>query len=1098
MGELKDTELWKAFESKANHKQISMVQDLTGRAADRLELVRDTFPTYTLHNHVHALNVVRLMGELLGPDVEKVSALEAAILIMSAYCHDIGMVFDDEERHNISKEPDFPRFLKDHPEAAVRIGDSKEVPEDVTEAYCRWIHPDRVYNFLKPKKAAGGEKKAHGGEKKKPECELRWDGIPIVDTLGEVCRSHGYDIKELRDDDRFRPDYQFETDLKFCALLLRLADILDFDNTRSPDEVYRYLGLSKRDQPRKEASDVEWRKHLASPQGFRFPKERAGGYVLKLAASPDHPAVEYDVRQFLDTIEGELQQGANLLKHCSDKWRSFRVPNGIDRSEIKSDGYKYGEYRFTLEQNRILELLMGENLYEDPFVFIRELLQNAIDTTRHRLYYERSRGKDEYQPEAIAVSTWQDEDSYQWVRIDDFGMGMNEEIIRKFFLKVGQSYYQSAQFRAEMLGYDRKGQEEFVPISRFGIGVLSCFIAGDRVEVSTRHVGGDAGSNSIRLQLSGLHSFYVLQSERDKHYDAEPMPGPRHTPEMSAGYREGDRYGTSVAVRLDPRKENKRLNLREVLDKYVLCPPVPVTLDGEEIGGDPHSLIHTTWADGVVEEELTAEETAEVEKVFGLKFTDKIKVRLVPLDLTAHSPTPSLKGQALLGCLVMSDKDMKEVKSLEEVNRYSADYPEKRVESNISFLLSRKEGMKVNAYYRNPPRLRQYEEEANNLRRRIEELQEERRRAWESGKYPEPPDDLYELERRFDEIRDKMRYVGKDRQVSVNLNRIFGRVNPHAKDFFLLAPVDERAWLSHNGIAVPTQFGFYAYNRINLSGSGEGGQFWLRQMVALSDALRPDISLSRDRLRYLTWNVYSAVTLAFRKAIGSYADASLPLAQSNVFTSIIGTENFLLGNLLNDPLIACEGGWTSQDIIQTADSRMSLEKIRAGLAGKSSFTISGLPSIDSYFTSHYNTAGVIQTCAAALVQIGLKVTFKAAGYSTSYVVNTTEAPVVREGQKLFPPLFFAPYAKPNPLRHRDGSLNQLHPFADWLIEHAVTIHEKYPGIFEALRRGVSVSAYGLSEANIAELNETLDRLWVLDARIRPPKKFRLTLKDFGK
>src|ERR1044072_1128942 len=114
-----------------------MVRGLTRRAADRLDLVRDTFPTYTLHNRVPAFNVIELMGQLLGPEVEKITPLEGAMSRLRAYYHDIGMVFDEAERRNIASEPDFSRFLKDHPEAAVRVGKSKPVPLDEAEAYCR-------------------------------------------------------------------------------------------------------------------------------------------------------------------------------------------------------------------------------------------------------------------------------------------------------------------------------------------------------------------------------------------------------------------------------------------------------------------------------------------------------------------------------------------------------------------------------------------------------------------------------------------------------------------------------------------------------------------------------------------------------------------------------------------------------------------------------------------------------------------------------------------------------------------------------------------------------------------------------------------------
>jgi HSP90 family molecular chaperone len=75
---------------------------------------------------------------------------------------------------------------------------------------------------------------------------------------------------------------------------------------------------------------------------------------------------------------------------------------------------------------------MGENIYSDRYVFVRELLQNAIDTTRHRVYYEQSTSSHRYEPRPIRVSDWEDEAGYQWIRIDDDGMGMDETLVRNF------------------------------------------------------------------------------------------------------------------------------------------------------------------------------------------------------------------------------------------------------------------------------------------------------------------------------------------------------------------------------------------------------------------------------------------------------------------------------------------------------------------------------------------------------------------------------------------------------------------------------------------------------------------------------------------
>lgn len=277
-----------------------------------------------------------------------------------------------------------------------------------------------------------------------------------------------------------------------------------------------------------------------------------------------------------------------------------------------------------------------------------------------------SRGNAQFQPRPIQVSTWVDQDSYQWVRVDDYGMGMNEDIITRFLLKVGESYYQSAQFRADVLNYRQQGQPEFVPISRFGIGVLSCFIASDRVEVTTRYVGdGKSDPHSVRLHLSGLHSFYVLQSEKDELCIPAPMPGPRHDAAQQAGYRRGRHYGTSVAVRLDPQKENAKLDLKALLERYAFCSPIPVIFEGERIGGDPAETIEKPSLDRIVEMPLGDEEMKRIEEVFGMNFSEKIKVRLIPLDLIKHSPTPDLKGQALLAYLWIPKGEREKIDELQ-------------------------------------------------------------------------------------------------------------------------------------------------------------------------------------------------------------------------------------------------------------------------------------------------------------------------------------------------------------------------------------------------------------------------------------------------
>src|SRR4051794_11207730 len=109
--ELEQTAVWRAFAAAAPVAEQAAVQRLVEAAASILDRIVETFPTYTLHTRRHAHNVVRLMGDLLGPDVERLTALEAAMLVLAAHWHDVGMYYSEDDLRSVSEEPQFDGFL---------------------------------------------------------------------------------------------------------------------------------------------------------------------------------------------------------------------------------------------------------------------------------------------------------------------------------------------------------------------------------------------------------------------------------------------------------------------------------------------------------------------------------------------------------------------------------------------------------------------------------------------------------------------------------------------------------------------------------------------------------------------------------------------------------------------------------------------------------------------------------------------------------------------------------------------------------------------------------------------------------------------------
>jgi len=1003
--------LWGVLEEKATDGQRAQVAELIQSAAELLDRVIETFPTYTRHDSTHPTNVVTIMSSILGVQAGDLSALEATLLLLSAFYHDVGMVFSSGERNRLAEEREWSVFLEESPDAYLAFARAGEPTMALAEWYCRWRHAERVDVYLN----------------RLPHALLKWGQTSFREELGDLCRSHNLDGAALM---RLATDFRTDSDLRFCAVLLRLADILDFDRSRSPVAVYEYLDLSRRIDRCTATSDLEWRKHLCS-DGFRFPEARTTGYSLPLIAGPDDPGLENDLRAFLDVIDAELVSCKAILRTCSDRWRDFILPGRIDRSSIHSNGYRYGEYRFTLDQRRVVDLMMGENLYATPYVFVRELLQNAVDASRHRRFKQRARGHSGFEPAPIRIRSWTDVDGYQWFRVDDAGTGMSEEIVRDHLLTVGSSYYETAAFRAETLRAEVSHAESFTPVSRFGIGLVSCFLAGDKVEISTLRWGPEGGQQEpIRLSLSGLHGFFSLQTP---HLTPLPMPGPDCD---EYGYR--SEPGTSIAVRIQPDKQNSDFEPRKLVNSYIAWPPVEIEFDGLPVGGD-RAWLEKPWCEPTFVG-LDDEQMRSLSDYIGRELTEPLGIEVLPLDLTKHSTTRELKGQAVVARFVPSAEF---VALDEEVSSYAELRVTLEYQGASGFAL----GIGLEARKSEgdiPKHLRSF------LRSRREEW-----RTWVAAPFA---------------------------GVATTIDRLERSLQP---------------WLSHNGIAVPTDNeagNFDAWRTSSRFRPPRSGDVWGQGAVALVDSLRPNLSVSRDRLLGLPWNVCSACSLALYRALGGVG-VDLRAGRWEFFgvggLTIKGS--LLLGDLVQDRNLRPEGSWGEMPIIQTELGLLSIRELQLAVReSPQRIYFSNLRSVDR----------PLDLCAAVLVQLVVRVKVVFEGYTTRIVASAGVPLPVTEGLKLFPPLAFLPFEGTDCLRFSTvDAVNLAHPIAKWLVETAPLLSREYPGLFRRLQVALGFRGQASRNADqgaqVEYLNSILERLRNADPSVRPPTDLRARNGDFG-
>ncbi len=493
-----------------------LVLAVSDEIGPRLDRIRATFWQYTEHDLRHLCNVADLIYRFLPKSTSKpgtdpaslpairLNAVELAFMWLGILLHDMGMYVSDKEKQEIIKSKDYEEYLTHHVDrvsaAKKARGDGQDVKaraiEDAIFAeFIRRIHPERARAYIIGKLAK--------------EVRLEFRDVSFVNDLGDLCESHGWGVRESNDPrnadttvsqmQRNRRIGAARVNLQYLACCLRLGDILDFDKSRTPASVYEEIDFTE------DASVQEWNKHL-SIDGWDIDEHR-----VLFDASCTHPAYYVAVHEFLNWVDDELRECRYLLDENpagdADRY-SLQLAHVVDRRQVRMSDRKYvaGAFRFRLEYEEIMRLLMDKSLYPDPTLFLRELLQNALDACRYQSALAKEAGMDDkYIPRIMAWDYSKDEKNPRIV-FQDNGIGMSQRQVENFFLRVGKSFYRSAEFDAERHRLEKQGIS-LDACSQFGIGFLSCFLAGDHIEVETWRYGSDP----LKITITGPSKYFLIE-----------------------------------------------------------------------------------------------------------------------------------------------------------------------------------------------------------------------------------------------------------------------------------------------------------------------------------------------------------------------------------------------------------------------------------------------------------------------------------------------------------------------------------------------------------------------------------------------------------
>ena len=1075
-----DEKLWDVLEKKVKEEDkdtqkkqqigneyLSAVKKICKYGVQRAETIRDTFPMFTLHNETHICNVMQLMADLLGDDTKKLTRDETAMLIMSACCHDIGMSYSEEEKEELFSDVDrLNKYLEsNHSEYVKAFSSGNSVPimtEDMIQNYLRSIHHERVMDLL---------------------FGFEWPSVlkGRIDreNLICICQSHGKDITTLDE-----MEATATVDLRFCAILLRLSDILDFDTSRAPEAVYRYSGFQKANDSNSLKSKEEWDKHLAS-QGFDFLhiNERIHMYSLDYNATCKSMQVEQTVNCYIDWVDQELSYCGKQLKRFAGKWQDFILPGKIKRN-IKSEGYVSGQYRLSLDQDKILELLIGKDLYSDPSVFVRELILNAIDAVRTREQLDKNlpfgwKGQ-------INIRSWMDQEGYHWFRIEDNGIGMTEDVIMNYFLKIGSSYYSSDTFLKSKLQCN--ADANYMPISRFGIGILSCFMGDDQsnqVEISTKHFReGETYYPALRLSMHGINGYYYLSNKDKKH-----MPGSMKgvTQKEKAQYL--TQAGTVIAVRTNLYRTGKYRGFKEIVDRYVIYPPVAIHYDGDEGSCDyltEENFINAVNSiypssnlreNGLKEFLIPDEELNELyRKVPEISFKSPPKLLLKCISLKDYTSTPFLRGAVLTAKV----KGEHESISLNLGNRNV------RAEVNVRLNIDeqrKKLGIKIYIEFG-----RKFEEEMEVLNINYSRLHE-REHELERKLNMQYPHDLLRREVLEGIIRDYIgetgwrRYINErydisEEKLDKTINEVleFIKRNDYSdiekgdvatlmafkalqkKWIFDICLLSDFEWYNNYFKKIINNTGLYSIVAHNGILCGDASFFFeneddenLATIILFKDKNRPNLDVARDGVRGLTLETASEIEII------RYGLVQQGFKIDGTFLEL-REENYPFMTM-NDycKLLYRRSDLAKQLVFGTSEGYLSNENLANTLLQKEKITYNSCPKISNKSPWKKNENLYEYLCAAFLRENYL-LQVQLASYNSEIFISKQKKEISDDYKNLFPACFFLPEINnncnilTNKRIYQRYACNEYHRLSQYILKYGIELKRYVPGIFRELLR----------------------------------------------
>lgn len=490
------------------------------------------FPHYSLHNASHSEMIIRYIEAVLGEErIKMLKPTEIWLMLMSAYAHDVGMLVSDKDVRSYWQGEDFKDYLEGISDSSdlrkyaeyilkpqgeqENLNLPSEWPVDVkmaviylTADYVRRRHPERSKEIITARM------------KNSP---IRFDFSflhfikeRIQLLLGKLASLHGASFDDIFTLEKCCQGMGQADDIVYprrIAAFLRLGDLLDLDNKRFDENAYALIGDVPTTTEAHRAKHASLEHFLVRDNkievAYDCPTEdaylAASGWISYLKQETENLALRWN------DIVSDGFGSAPVVTSCKIKLNGELI-----------QGNALNSFKFT--KDTIFELLQGANIYRNQFACVRELIQNADDASKLRLWEDLKAGnvtipdpndqnknlkltelipfdiKDEIRNRyPIEVTLQYDEKERRvHVIISDKGIGISEQQLKQMG-NVSESWHMRSDNKrlyANMLNW-------LTPTGAFGLGLQSVFQLTDTLHCVTYPRHEDAKEIIFRSKQKG-------------------------------------------------------------------------------------------------------------------------------------------------------------------------------------------------------------------------------------------------------------------------------------------------------------------------------------------------------------------------------------------------------------------------------------------------------------------------------------------------------------------------------------------------------------------------------------------------------------------